>query len=420
MTRKTHHQLTAIDLFAGCGGLSLGLEQAGFRPLLVSEINKSALATYLANREHLQLEAFKDIHKLTNPKLRELLARWATAGTSQVDLVCGGPPCQGYSGIGHRRTFKVTREEIPSNYLYKEMVRVIKVVKPRAFLFENVRGLLSGRWTPEGIKGEIWQDVLKTFRALSDYAVRWELVHAKDYGVPQNRPRVLMVGILRETAERAGLPNETPADLEPSAVSAGFLPEPIGTPPPDLCDVFGDLIDPAFAVGGATRMYPRAATTPFQCEMRGAPGGGALGKGAPLTEQDYSEHSARIREKFEYMIANGGEIPKHLQTKKFAQRVLPRTWEGNGPTITATSLPDDYVHFAQPRSLTVREWARLQTFPDWYKLEGPRTTGGQRRAGNPSEGNWDREVPKYTQIGNAVPVRLARAVGGHLAAILTP
>jgi DNA (cytosine-5)-methyltransferase 1 len=89
-----------------------------------------------------------------------------------------------------------------------------------------------------------------------------------------------------------------------------------------------------------------------------------------------------------------------------------------GPTITATSLADDFVHFEQPRTLSVREWARLQCFPDWYQFSGPRTTGGVRRAGNPSMGIWDREVPKYTQIGNAVPVRLARAIGEHLRDLL--
>jgi DNA (cytosine-5)-methyltransferase 1 len=98
--------------------------------------------------------------------------------------------------------------------------------------------------------------------------------------------------------------------------------------------------------------------------------------------------------------------------------VIPREWGPGGPNITATSLADDYVHFEQPRSLTVREWARLQTFPDWYQFCGPRTTGGLRRAGAPTEGIWDREVPKYTQIGNAVPVKLAHEVGKHFAALL--
>jgi len=107
-----------------------------------------------------------------------------------------------------------------------------------------------------------------------------------------------------------------------------------------------------------------------------------------------------------------------MQTKKFAQRLLPQRWAPRGPSITATSLADDYVHFAQPRVLTVREWARLQMFPDWYSFVGKRTTGGRRRAGDPSIGNWTRDLPKYTQIGNAVPVALATAVGSHLAGLI--
>ena len=108
----------------------------------------------------------------------------------------------------------------------------------------------------------------------------------------------------------------------------------------------------------------------------------------------------------------------NIKQKKFAQRLLPKYWGVSGPTITATSLPDDYVHFAQPRILTVREWARLQGFPDWYEFSGSRTTGGIRRAGNPREGVFDRELPKYTQIGNAVPVQVAEAVGLHFKKIL--
>ena len=138
-----------------------------------------------------------------------------------------------------------------------------------------------------------------------------------------------------------------------------------------------------------------------------------FGKGDPLTEHEYSNHSERIREKFAYMIENNGEIPEHLKTKKFAQRLLPKKWGNKGPTITVTSLPDDFVHYSQARSPSVREWARLQTFPDWYQFAGKRTTGGIRRAGNPRESIFDREVPKYTQIGNAVPVKLAYEVGIH-------
>ena len=118
------------------------------------------------------------------------------------------------------------------------------------------------------------------------------------------------------------------------------------------------------------------------------------------------------------MINNNGKIPPKFKTKKFAQRLLPKKWNGKGPNITATSLPDDYVHFSQPRSLTVREWARLQMFPDWYIFKGKRHTGGLRRAGNPQKGIFEREVPKYTQIGNAVPVELAKRLGLNLTKLL--
>lgn len=403
-------KLTMIDLFAGCGGLSLGMEQAGFTPLLFSEINKDAADTYLANR-HGKIEDYRDIYTLTNKELDRLLGGWRRAGITEVDLVCGGPPCQGYSGIGHRRSYAVERKEIPSNHLYKEMIRVIKKVQPRMFLFENVKGLMTGRWTADGEKGEIWRDVLKAFQRIKGYTVRATLVQAKDYGVPQNRPRVLIAGIRNDLGW-------TPTSQSQDAVISGLLPEG-KTAPPSLSDVFGDLIDEQYEVEHRTSVYPAPARSTFQREMRTPPGAAKpLGKGAPLSEQEYSRHAPRIKEKFEYMRTHGGEIAPHMRTKKFAQRLLTPEWNGSGPNITATSLADDFVHWAQPRSLTVREWARLQCFPDWYQFKGPRTTGGLRRAGNPNEGLWDREVPKYTQIGNAVPVRLARAVGEHFRQVL--
>ena len=132
----------------------------------------------------------------------------------------------------------------------------------------------------------------------------------------------------------------------------------------------------------------------------------------------YTRHSKRVKDKFKYMLGHEGKIRESDQTKKFAQRVLPKKWDKEtGPTITVTSLPDDYVHPTQPRILTVREWARLQGFPDWYEFRGKRTTGGVRRAGNPREGIFEREVPKYTQIGNAVPVNLACELGKHFRGI---
>ena len=179
------------------------------------------------------------------------------------------------------------------------------------------------------------------------------------------------------------------------------------------------LVDPDHVNGGVTASYPLPAWTPIQKYFRmPSTGSRPLGEGAPVTEHQYSKHSPAVIAKFEAMHRTGGIVPERFKTRKFAQRLLPPRWGPAGPTITATSLPDDYVHFEQPRTLTVREWARLQMFPDWYQFAGKRTTGGIKRAGNPRQGIFEREAPKYTQIGNAVPVGLARAVGAHLSRIL--
>jgi DNA (cytosine-5)-methyltransferase 1 len=299
------------------------------------------------------------------------------------------------------------------------MVRIIEFIRPRIFLFENVRGLLNSRWSDSGQKGEVFKEVLGRFSRIKEYTVRWELLFAGDYGVPQKRPRVMIVGIRDDVAAAKGVSGigTMPSPERGTAIKDGFLPSPSGSAP-NLEDLLSDLEDPDYKHSLRTPSYRCAPRNDIQRQLRTRPDGGLLSIGDSLTEQEYSNHSQRVTRKFEYMIANGGRVDAAHRTKKFAQRVLPRTWGDSGPSITACSLPDDYVHYSQPRSLTVREWARLQTFPDWYEFRGPRTTGGRRRAGDPEAGVWDREVPKYTQIGNAVPVMLAMHIGEHMAGLL--
>jgi DNA (cytosine-5)-methyltransferase 1 len=406
-----------IDLFAGCGGLSLGMEKAGLYPLYVNELNKDALETYLINREeeypHLRDPRFhsQDIKECINDKFFKRLKTNLRKefGTSKVDLICGGPPCQGYSGIGIRRSYSVDKKQLPSNHLYQDMAYFVHQMQPNIFLFENVEGLLRAKWTSEGTKGEIFEDVLKTFKAIKGYEVRWKLLYAKDYGVPQNRPRVILVGVKKNIFK--------PLTKNSDAVEAGFLP-PIEGGYPHLEEIFSDIMDKNFKYGGETTHYPSDPKTFWQEEMRTTPSGILLKKGDPITEQEYSNHAQRTQDKFQAMIDNKGEIPTEYKTKKFAQRLLPKKWGNKGPTITVTSLADDFVHYSQARAPTVRECARMQTFPDWYKFAGKRTTGGIRRAGNPRANIFDREVPKFTQIGNAVPVKLGEAIGLHLKNIL--
>lgn len=436
-----------VDLFAGCGGLSLGMENAGFTPVFVNELNPDAMATYLANRHHVvggkpfaeqaHLRCH-DAHELKGKRLETMVEDLSALGLdfhvpsdlrkgggSNLDLLAGGPPCQGYSGIGHRRSYSVDKKDLPSNQLYQRMAKIISRLRPRIFLFENVRGLLNATWTKDG--GEpIWPDVLAEFRKIPGYEVRWSLVFASNYGVPQNRPRVLLVGIRKDIIEKSAVVDPS-ADLD-DAVKCGFLPKGEPSECPGLEELLGDLVDPKvarilqsgeFPAGKfQTVTYPSPPKTPAQRLMRAPAPAHEHRHAGELTDHQYSKHAPRIVAKFKHMLANRGEIPEDAQTKKFSQRVLPRHWGNRGPMITATSMPDDYVHFSQPRTLTVREWARLQLFPDWYRFMGKRTTGGIRRAGNPREGIFDREVPKYTQIGNAVPVGLAERVGKHFKRVL--
>jgi DNA (cytosine-5)-methyltransferase 1 len=396
-----------IDLFAGCGGLSLGLEQAGFEPLLFNEINPSALKTY---ENHVQgkfnPEFVHDIKDLTDDRIDGLKSKWKSDGID-VDLVAGGPPCWGYSNIGIRRTFKTDKVDIGTNHLYKQMAKVIDRIQPKMFLFENVRGLLNARWTPNGEKSEIWNDVKNTFQGINGYTAEPELVYCYDYGVPQNRPRVIIVGIR----------DDINSINELNKPCNGRLPDKENKAIPSIKDWLDDLVDPEYLETLHTGTYPTDPQSEIQKEFREL-NGEILKKGDPVYNHSYSRHKPEIIKKFQYMIDNDGKIPERMKTKKFAQRVLPSNWKNGKPNITVTSLPDDYVHYSQPRSLTVREWARLQTFPDSFIFHGPRTTGGRRRAGEPGDMFEKREIPQYTQIGNAVPVKMAYKFGKHFKEIL--
>jgi DNA (cytosine-5)-methyltransferase 1 len=415
-------------------------------PVFVNELNADAMATYLTNRRHLvggklfaeqpSLRCY-DANELQGERLEKMVTDLTSLGiefptleqskrgegVSTLDVLTGGPPCQGYSGIGHRRSYAVDKKDLPSNQLYGRMANVISRLRPKLFLFENVRGILTSKWTREG-GDKIWPDVWGEFRKIPGYQVRYTLVRASDYGVPQNRPRVLLVGIRDDIVSKSSI-----IDLsvnEEDAVDCGFLPKGEPSEAPGIEELLGDLVDKSatrrlakqeFAPGKfETTSYPREPLTTIQRKLRTAPPMHENREGE-LTEHEYSKHADRIVKKFKLMIKHG-EIPADAKTKKFSQKVLPSDWGNGRPTITATSMPDDYVHYSEPRILTVREWARLQLFPDWYRFEGKRTTGGIRRAGNPQQGIFDREVPKYTQIGNAVPVGLAERVGKHFKRIL--
>lgn len=244
-------KLTTVDLFAGCGGVSQGFEQAGFETVFVNELHPVAMATFLRNRRATNLMSPKnhsfDILSITQkPAELEALAKRIRQEHGDIDVVVGGPPCQGYSGIGHRRSFDIDKEEIPSNHLYREMAKFVQAVGPKVFVFENVRGLLTSKWTSSGQSGEIWRDVQNAFHRISvkrrsrnlEYKIASSLLLAKDYGIPQNRPRVILIGVRSDV-----IPMKMPDGIE-----GGMLPTPTRSAP-DLIDLLGDLIDPNWVPG---------------------------------------------------------------------------------------------------------------------------------------------------------------------------
>jgi len=410
---------TYVDLFAGCGGLSRGLEWAGFDCIAFNELNKDAGASFKANFP----DAAPFIGDIAEVFSNDIINENGMM-LKDIDLVCGGPPCQGFSGIGHRRAYtSVEKKDITTNHLFNEMIRVIDNIQPKTFLFENVQGLLSSRWNSSGAKGDIFRDVLHAFSSLEGYTVQPTLQHAYDFGVPQNRPRVFIMGIRNDILNNTELePTQFDLVLDSSKFpsmlrrNGGFFADMPRRPYPSIIEAISDLAYDDWEDG---QTYRHGPDSDYQRLMR--EGIGEPWHRKKLTDHHVSKHTKKVKKRFKWMIDHGvsrlADLPEEMQTNKFSQKVLPEEWGDDPPSITCLSNSDDYIHYSQPRALSVREWARLQSFPDIHQFRGPRTTGGARRAGDPTKPG-SREVPKYTQIGNAVPPLVGKALGSRIKNIL--
>jgi DNA (cytosine-5)-methyltransferase 1 len=351
-------EFNAIDLFAGCGGLSLGLSEAGFNILYANEINKTASKTYELNlikrKGHKTFLDVRDISKVSTDEIKE------KTNNQKIHLVAGGPPCQGFSMAG-RRDIKDSR-----NKLFKEMLRVVKEINPPLFVLENVKGILSMQY------GKVIKTIKESFEKLG-YEVKIEVLKASKFGVPQDRERVFVIG---------------------TRIGNGVLhPKPNTKEPITVIEAIGDL---SFLESGEkSEKYKLPAKSNYQKLMRK--------NSKILLNHESSKHSEKVIERFSKLKQGqtGKDLPEKLKTKK---QVLKRL-EGDKPAKTVTTLPEDYIHYSKNRILTVRETARIQSFPDDFEFIGPRTTGGERRK---------YELPQYSQIGNAVPPILAKKVGEHL------
>jgi DNA (cytosine-5)-methyltransferase 1 len=365
---------TAIDLFAGAGGLSLGLRDAGFRVLVGADSDRLAVESHEANIGGLgYCGDLSDVDELL-----ELLAGW---GISTVDLIAGGPPCQAFSRAGRSRLRELVLEGSrsvadPRAHLWTSYVRVVEALRPRAVLMENVPDLAA--WDD----GAVLIGFLESLRGLG-YRAEARILEAWRHGVPQHRSRLFIVGLLD---------------------GGGFAwPEDLGIVP-----TLRDAIEDLPAVAGAQRRdaltYWGAPESPLARRMRRDVPPEQLSTVFDHVTRDVRPDDA---EAFA-LLPEGGtyeDLPARLQryrTDIFSDKYKRLEWDRLSRSITAHLAKDGYwyIHPEQHRTLSVREAARVQTFPDWFRF-----------AGEPTH--------RYRQIGNAVPPLLAEALGRSLISALS-
>jgi DNA (cytosine-5)-methyltransferase 1 len=404
---------TFIDLFAGCGGLSLGLLHAGWKGLFAIESNPMAFATFQANLIDRQqtprfdwLNGFgkRPYHLSTILRSYTKLLRGLRG---KVDLVAGGPPCQGFSVAGRREVHD------PRNKLMWQYIRFVKIVQPKFLLIENVRGMaviFDGQKEPYSAR---------FLRALDKigYTCFAEVHKASEFGVPQERPRYIIIGVRRRCFSRKAISragSRLPAVIEGARLTflamLGLNARSVSVRSAisDL-EVRGQVLEPCPDARGREQVRYKRPRTKYQQLLHGSFTG-------EMNSMRLADHSKRTKRKFERLIEycrahgrmgvqlNSGER-RILRNKKHTVVVL----HPDRPSHTLTTLPDDLLHYREPRILTVREYARLQSFPDWFDFRGKYTTGGDLRV---------QECPRYTQVGNAVAPFVAQVLGYALIGLL--
>jgi DNA (cytosine-5)-methyltransferase 1 len=392
-------QKTYIDLFTGCGGLSLGLHLSGWKGLFAIEKSPFAFATLkhnlIDNKKHFMWPEWLECkeHDITNilkTKENELKAL-----QGKVDLVAGGPPCQGFSMAGKRV------EDDFRNKLVYAYIKFIELVKPRLILFENVNGFTYAfKSRSEEVKAIPYsQIVIEKLQSLG-YDTKPHMITFSDYGVPQKRTRFILVCSLNNNADdflkkiqekREGFLKEKGLRQKATVASAisDLLKSNGVKPTPDR-------------KGFNSGVYLSKPKTKYQIVMRT----GYCPKDNIPDSHSFANHRketnklfAKLLNKYPYKnrrIRNSDRKKWNIQKRGIT--IL----DGDKPSPTLTTHPDDYIHYAEPRILTVRECARLQSFPDWYEIRERYTTGGLNRK---------HEVPRYTQIGNAIPPLFAELAG---------
>jgi len=377
---SSHSEPVFIDLFCGAGGLSEGLQQAGLRPVAGIDFDKHAVATYRYNHPNVPVIE-GDIEKVTGEQLIRL------TGTREIDLIAGGPSCQGFSTHGKRM------QDDPRNFLFKHFVRIVDELQPKMFLMENVRGMLTYG------KGAFRRQIEVAFNEIG-YRTAFAQVMAADYGVPQMRHRVLFIGTRVDDIELS-FPERTHGTENESGLKPYVTVE----------EAIGDLPLMGGIYNQKERSYASSPQNPYQAYCRtGAPKKVTMHVGRPLSEQaqslaDYIGQGEGLRSvpvealpaRFKKMrtISNGA-LRRDCTT--LYHRLHP-----SKPSYTITCnyknvASGPFLHPWEDRAISHREAARFMSFPDHYQFVGacfPR------------------------QIGNAVPPLLGKAIGGEILKMLS-
>lgn len=317
--------LKYIDLFSGAGGFSLGFDNKGFQNVFSVDIEPSFCETYNHNFPSHNLIQ-KDICNVTDAELKYLKEY------DEIDVVIGGPPCQGFSIAGNiGRKFI----EDPRNRLFKEFVRVVKVVEPTYFVMENVARLYNHN------KGNTRKEIINDFENLG-YKVECKILNSADFGVPQVRKRVIFIGT--KNSQKILFPKKE--------------------------------IDKYITVKEALSSYPKLES----------------GQESKIPNHIAMSHSEQMLHKMSF-VSDGGdrnEIPEQIRPKSGDVRKYIK-YSSDKPSVTVTGDMRKIFHYEQNRALTVRELAKLQSFPDDFVFKGTK-------------------ISQQQQVGNSVPPKMAEAI----------
>ena len=394
--------LKYIDLFSGCGGLSLGLHKSGWKGIFAIEKNLDAFKTLEFNlinkKKHFEWpnwlpQSALDINEVLKNYKTELKKLRGT-----INLIAGGPPCQGFSMAGRRN------EADERNSLIKSYIEFVKLVQPDLIFFENVKGFTM-EFKKNKEKGIAYSQVVLENLNKAGYYVQGKLVNFSEYGVPQKRTRFILIGV-KKTLDNVTqeIANSFFQKLEKNKYS--FLESNnlnlINTVEDAISDLFqsNGLVDSPDSPGFKSSVYGKPISK-YQKYIRKnirteIPDSHRFPKHQESTIAKFKNILELTENRRNFDISR--DIRERYNIKKHT--IIPLSANACSPTIT--TLPDDYIHYNEPRIMTVREYARLQSFPDWYKFQGKYTTGGKLRK---------QEVPRYSQIGNAIPPLFAEQAG---------